>query len=326
MKINKADLSSTLKKQGTTFKSLLFYGDQEGWVASEVENALRLNFPKTPIKRIYEEVLLQKKIFLSDLLSSNNLFGDNELILVTQATDKLCPLLKEVLSQDRDTLFIVQSSEYLGPSSKLRQLYEKESTLGSIPCYAPDVRTLSAAVKNYFASEQKIISDALAHQVAGLFLKDASLLSSELKKLCTYMGDKTHVLEEDIAKVLSPLVTEDTQRLVASFLAKDKKALQEECDLNKVSNPIGLIRELLNKLIRLHHAKALAGTHSADQLLFMVSPPVFFTEKAQFLNQLRLWNAQDLETTVLKLLALESQCKLNSQLSEDLFKNFCLKF
>ncbi len=327
MKLNKNELLTLLKKQALPLKSLLFYGDNEGWVLPEIEKCLQgLAVSSSQVKRISEDILLQKKVQLEDFFASSSLFGEKEFVIVTNATDKLVPLLKETLPFLRGgDVFIVQSADYLGPASRLRQLYEKENELGSVPCYALDARTLSNLVKNFFIQQQKIISDSLSYQIATMFLEDPSVLLRELEKLSCYMGGKKEVEAEDIAQVLTPLVSEDSSKLIQAILRKDLKAIQVEYETDVGGNTVGLIRELLNKLLRLHEAKIWLAQSPAEEALRKVSPPVFFTEKMQFIEQTKRWQLQELEKTILKLLALETECKLNSLLAEDLFKNFLFK-
>lgn len=330
MKINKKDIAKVLQGGRTSLKSLLFYGEDEGWVLPEVEHCTKiLNVSPHNIQTISGEDILQKKVFLSDMLLTPSLFGATDFIIVTRATDKIVPILKEIFVQgDIPSLFIVQAASYLLPSSKLRNLYEIETYLGAIPCYAPDISSITARVKSLLQEHGKSISDTTARHIASLFAEDVSLLPLELEKLSLYMGGRIQVAEEDIIRVLSPFAQETLQEITDAFLSKQHPLLAEKTEAGDIlSNPAAVIRGLLSALIRLHQAKALlVKEHTIDQVMRMVSPAVFFKEKEAFARYLKLWSVKELEGTILQLVALEADCKIKSRQSEDLLRRFLFAF
>ena len=115
-------------------RSLLFYGNSEFWVQSKMDCFLKNNptiigfQPRT----IPQDLVLENKKDLS-LFFTKDFFSGPEIIIITQATDKIVPLVEDLDSQSAP-FFLLHARDYLKPVSKLRKLYEGHPQFFSIPC------------------------------------------------------------------------------------------------------------------------------------------------------------------------------------------------
>ena len=107
------------------------------------------------IKFDEKEILVNDQIFFDEILSKS-LFDDKKIIQINRGTDKLLKLLEYLFNKTTQDIYIIINSEQLDKKSKLRNRFEKEQNLVSIPFYADNNETLSKLSSAFFR-ERNII-------------------------------------------------------------------------------------------------------------------------------------------------------------------------
>lgn len=311
-----------------TAKSFLFYGNSEFWVQSKIDLLIKNNpsLKNLKFRAVPQELFFENKNLLSSLFFTNDFFAGPELVLITQATDKITSLL-EGLSATPVPVFLVSAKDYLKPSSKLRKFYEEHSSFYSVPCYDLSAKELEKEIDTFFASHQKRISPALVHQIAEFFHEAPDMLKNELEKILSYVGHKETVESSDLRSSVSSPVHNDLMDLVNSFLDKNKKKTFSYLnDLEEAGSFISVLRMLAAGLTRLHQIKcSINAGCSFDQSIKTLFPPLIFHEQERFKKRLALWSQEEIEETLKKVTETEISIKANSKLAPELFEGFFLK-
>ena len=130
-------------------KTLLFYGDNEGYKNEIIKDKFKRKFEKKTY--IYDEleILKNEKIFFDEILSQS-FFEKEKLIIVNRSTDKITKIAEELLDRNLSDVIIIFNSERLEKKSKLRSLFEKNKDLICCAFYPDDFKSLSIIVNNFF--------------------------------------------------------------------------------------------------------------------------------------------------------------------------------
>ncbi len=117
-------------------KFTLLYGENLSLI-SEIENKITSEAKATKnltIKKYQEEYLLQNKDIFDQLINTESLFGDQEMVVISKSTDKIMEIYDEKNTQDNDKQIIFLSGP-LTKKSKLRNLAETSTNFTCIACY-----------------------------------------------------------------------------------------------------------------------------------------------------------------------------------------------
>ena len=308
-------------------RSLLFYGNSEFWVQSKMDCFLKNNptiigfQPRT----IPQDLVLENKKDLS-LFFTKDFFSGPEIIIITQATDKIVPLVEDLDSQSAP-FFLLHARDYLKPVSKLRKLYEGHPQFFSIPCYDLSSAELEKEIRNIFTQRRKKTSSELIRQIGNFFHSSPETLKSELEKIFTYMGSKEILEMADLKNLISFSGQTEASDLVDSFLERDKKKLITCINrLDESTSYISVLRMLTLSLSRLHHVKSeLNSGNPLERSIKILTPPLLFHEQGTFKKQLFLWSQEEMESILKEITKIEISIKLNSKVAKEIFEFFFLK-
>ena len=117
-------------------KFTLLYGENLSLI-SEIENKITAEaktIKNLTIKKYQEEYLLQNKDIFDQLINTESLFGDQEMVVISKSTDKIMEIYDEKNAQDNDKQIIFLSGS-LTKKSKLRNLAETSINFSCIACY-----------------------------------------------------------------------------------------------------------------------------------------------------------------------------------------------
>jgi len=325
MKLSSSAFSKICRSPLTSLNSILFHGSTDFCIQMKIDQFLNNNPTLTSHqkKRGSQDALLKNKVSLLDLLKTDDLFNrDPEVFIITNSTDKIVPLVEDVLKEESDLFFIIKSQDYLKPSSKLRKLYESNDSLACMPCYELSLSDFEREIGSFFTHHHKEISSELRRNLASFFHTSPDTMKEELNKILTYVGLNKVISMSDIKDVISSLKTAESNDLIYSFLDKNKKktsrALQS---LDKTISPISIMRSLASSLERLYQVKRAINTGSTlEQGIKTLLPPLFFSDQALFKKRASLWSQEELEVSLKKLLDLEVSIKENSRLSKEIFE------
>ena len=136
------------KLKSSIFNIHLIFGNNDG-IKEDIINTIYLkDFVGEIFKYDETEILNNKDEFISNLLT-NSLFGNKQIIIISRATEKLYPLINDILERKKIQTQIIIKSSNLEKKSKLRSIFEKDKTLICTPVYEDNVRTLNQIISNF---------------------------------------------------------------------------------------------------------------------------------------------------------------------------------
>jgi DNA polymerase-3 subunit delta len=133
-----------------------------------------------------------------------------------------------------------------------------------------------------------------------------------VEKLVTYMGDAKSVTLDDVQASSGQAGLKSFDDLVYATAGANPQAALAAFDyLSGEGLPaITILRTLQNHFRRLHFARTrMDGGEAIDTLVKSLQPPIFFKQEPAFRAQLLRWSAPQLEKALLRLAALEADCK-----------------
>ena len=116
--------SYEISKIINNYNFYLFYGKNQGLKEDHIKEIIKKNQGKVfnyDEKQIQEE----KQIFFENILSGS-LFENNKIIIINRASDKIYPIIQEIIERDIKSVKIIINSGLFEKKSKLRCLFEKD--------------------------------------------------------------------------------------------------------------------------------------------------------------------------------------------------------
>ena len=302
----------------------LIYGVNEG-IKQDLINNIYLEGYKGDIFKYEEhEVLNNIDQFISNLLTKS-LFGNEKIIIISRATDKLCTLINDLLDREIVETKIIIKSSNLDKKSKLRNLFEKEDQLICTPVYEDDSRSLNYVIQNFL----KVNNFSLSQEIKNILIErskgDRINLKNELSKLKNLSLSKNKISVEDVNKLSNLAENYSVFELSDNYLAKNSKKVSNILNENNYSSEdcILIIRTILNKSKRLLKIRnEIDKNTNIDQAISSFKPPIFWKEKDIVKKQAQSWSTNEVKEIIFKINDLEALVKKNNTNSMLFVSNF----
>ena len=308
----------------TNFNMFLIYGKNEG-LQNEIISKFFLSRFNEKINNYEENEFINNIDGIVNELRNKSLFETRKLIIISRATDKIYKFLKEILNEFADDIKIIIKSSILDRKSKLRNLFEKEDNILSIPVYEDTFKELLPIV-NKFLTENKI---SISRESINLLIDRASgdrkNLKKELDKIYNYsLSDKN--INFEVIKKLSNLVENfGVNELADNYLSRNKRAVYKILNENNYSNDdcVLILRTLLNKAKRLLDIiEKYDVNKNIDEIISSAKPPIFWKDKENVKKQAISWKINELKDIIYKINEIETIVKTNSLNSLNLLSDF----
>ena len=297
-------------------KIFLFYGENLG-LQNDLKNKIRNLNNKALIKNFnQEEILADENKFFNELLNQS-LFEDTKIFFINQTNDKILELIKEIeIKKDNQKVFLF--SELLDKRSKLRNYFEKSSTLGIVACYADNEISLKKIILDKLKGYTGLSSQNINIIIENCGL-DRSKLNNELTKIDTFFKNK--IIDTDKLESLLNLEVNDNFDLL-----KDQALVGDKTKTNKLISDTILENEknifylnIINqRLIKLLEVNKNTKDGNIEGAINKIKPPIFWKDKALFSLQARKWNKFKLRKMLHQTYKIELKIKSNSQVSQSL--------
>ena len=297
-------------------KIFLFYGENLG-LQNDLKNKIRNLNNKALIKNFnQEEILADENKFFNELLNQS-LFEDTKIFFINQTNDKILELIKEIeTKKDNQKVFLF--SELLEKRSKLRNYFEKSSTLGIVACYADNEISLKKIILDKLKGYTGLSSQNINIIIENCGL-DRSKLNNELTKIDTFFKNK--IIDTDKLESLLNLEVNDNFDLL-----KDQALVGDKTKTNKLISDTILENEknifylnIINqRLIKLLEVNKNTKDGNIEGAINKIKPPIFWKDKALFSLQARKWNKFKLRKMLHQTYKIELKIKSNSQVSQSL--------
>ena len=315
--------SINYEKLFSAYKINLLYG-QNFHLKNEIVEKLSTIFKKNNYKTTFlkQEDLLKNIEKLDNYINQDNLFGDKEILIIKDATDKLLDYLN---IDDFDNQLIIVSDN-LPKSSKLRNLAEKKETISCIPCYDDDEKTLKNILRQGINLLGLKINNETIDQLFNLNKLNRNDVNSALEKLKLIAKEK--VLDNEmLSSLFNTTSSYDAFQISNALLASNKQELNKifssfyhfSFNFNEI---VGPLKFKINKLISIYEYDS--TEKNISRLIEKYKPPVFWKEKSVVQIQMSKWTKDELILLLEKINQIEIMCKTNYEISETIFNKFLL--
>ena len=304
----------------------LFYGENEG----QKQDLIKANFSKFAKENTYKytekDVIENKQIFLENIYSKS-FFENEKLILISDVSDKILNLIEEIIGSDINDVVIILIAKRLDKKSKLRNYFEKEKIVLTVPFYEDTPQTLLSIAKKILFENKIDLSSENINLIIERSRGDRINLKNELQKIINLSQNNKKLQLEDILKLTNLSENYSAGELVDNCLSKNKKRTLNILNENIPSSEdnILILRTFLNKLKRLRKLRLnLKENNNVDQVINSFKPPIFWKDKNIIKQQIKIWELKDIENFIVDLNSTESLIKKNPQISNQIINNMIL--
>ena len=315
--------SINYEKLFSDYKINLIYGENFH-LKTEILNKLTKIFKKNEFKTkfIKEDELLKDIEILDNYLNQDSLFGEKEILIIQEASDKLLDYIN--FSEIDKKIILVTNN--LTKKSSLRNKAEKEKIISCIACYEDDEKTLQSLLRNGLTKLDIKVPYEAIDQLFNINKLNRNDINSGIEKLELITKDKK-LDSETFSSLFNTTSSFDAFEISNALLSGDKKALNKilssfyhfSINFNEVLGPL---KYKINKLIDIYEYNE--NETKIPVLVGTYKPPIFWKEKSIIQIQLSKWNKNELDTLLDKINEIEILCKLNYEIAETIFNKFLL--
>ena len=324
MIIKQYEVSKINTKQ---FPIILFYGLNNGAKEEEISKLIKLNKNIKP--HIYEEkyILENYDIFYSDVIS-DSLFEEKKIFIIKRGTDKLVKIIEDIIEKNLSKIQIFINSGNLEKKSKLRNFFEKNKKLLSVPFYSENMSQLYQITQNFFKKLNYPISQSNINLIISKSNGDRGILKNELEKIELYIHDKKKLTSSNLLKLINISENYSISELVDNCLAKNKNKINNILNENNFNNEdcIVIVRTFINKSKKiLKLSNEFEINKNLDLTISSAKPPIFWKDKEITKQQLSKWKPENIKSLIYELSEIELKTKKNLNNSIYLVTNFILE-
>ena len=305
----------------------LIHGENEG-LKEDIILEITSKYSKESITKYTEKDIQDNLDDFYNTILSQSFFEINKVILVNDVTDKLKNEIEIILDKNIKDVSIVLISKTLEKKSKLRNFFEKDKNLISIPVYKDDHRTLLNIANNFFKQKKIVISSESLNLIIERSSEDRKNLKNELYKIENFIGNKKKIDIKDLIKLTNLSENHSINKIVDLSLAKNTKQTLRALNENIFSaeDVIIIIRSYLIKSKRLLKlTEELEKNKNIDQVITTFKPPVFWKDKEIVKKQMRIWTKDKVKILIKNINDTELLLKKNTNLSINILKNFIIE-
>jgi DNA polymerase-3 subunit delta len=275
------------------------------------------------IKKYQEEYLLQNKDIFDQYIRSENLFGDQELIIISKSTDKILEIFDSIVASTNNKK-IIFLSELLTKKSKLRNLAETASNFVSVACYNDTPEQLQSILLQKLKDNKISVSREFLNSIFELNSLNRQDINDAITKI-KLIQRTSNINEKNLKNIFHSSSDNDNFEIINFCLLGDKK------NINKVLSNIytqginfneilAALKYKVNKLIEITGSNT--SNLNVNQLVENYKPPIFWKEKNMVKEQLRRWTNKELNKLINIIYDIEINCKKNYEISNTILQQF----
>ena len=304
----------------------LLYGENEGLKDETIKNLFEKNY-LDKIQRYEEREILDNLNNFFNSVLTKSFFDNKKLIVVNRTTDKIKPVIEELMEKKLEDIQFILNSKNLEKKSTLRKLFEKEKSIVCIPFYEDNNQTLNSIISLFFRNKKIPISQQLINVLIERSRGDRKNLNNELEKIENFSLNKKNLKVEEIIKLTNLADNYSASELVDHSLAKNTRKTVTILSENNYSDEdnIIIIRTLLAKLKRLVKIYELVDEKkNIEHAISACKPPIFWKDKPLVTQQIKSWKKEHLKNLVYKSNEIELLVKKNSALAKNILADFII--
>ena len=316
-----------IKKLKNKINYYLFYGENEGHKDDVITYNFN-NFSKENTYKYNEKEVIENKEDFFENIYSKSFFENEKLIIVSNSSDKILNIIKEIIESDVKDIVIILVAKILEKKSKLRNFFEKEKNISIVPFYADTFQTLTTIAKEYLNKNKISLSQENLNLIIERSQGDRINLKNELEKILSLSKNKKKIDLNDIIRLTNLSENYSASELVDSCLCKNKKKtlniLNE--NISTLDDNIQILKTFLYKLKRLKQLKINQNKNNdIEKTINSSRPPIFWKDKDNVKLQMKIWNLNDIQEFIINLNDTEYLVKENPQISNEIVNNLILE-
>ena len=304
----------------------LLYGKNEGFQNEVVEKYFLNNFDGKINKYEENEFINLSDVIIGELLN-RSLFDEKKIIIISRVTDKILKYVEEIAEKNLEDIKIIFKSGILEKKSKLRNFFEKNKSLITIPFYEDDTRILTELIYAFLSKNKIKLSRESVNLLVERASGDRKNLKIELDKIYNYSITNQKIDYSTVAKLTNLSENYNVNNLVDSYLAKNKKTLFKILNENYYSDDdcISILRTILNKSKRLLNIiDKYNDSKNLDSVISTIKPPIFWKDKENVKKQVNSWKSNELKNKIYEINEIEALIKSNSKNSLRVLSDFII--
>jgi len=306
-------------------KFTLLYGENLSLI-SEIENKITAEAKTTKnltIKKYQEEYLLQNKDVFDQLINTESLFGDQEMVVISKSTDKIMGIYDEKNAQDNDKQIMFLSGP-LTKKSKLRNLAETSTNFTCVACYDDTPEQLQFILFQKLKDNKISVSREFINSIFEINSLNRQDINDAVSKI-QLIQNTSKITEKNLKNIFHSSENSNNFEIINFCLLGDKK------NINKVLSNIYAQGINFNEILAAlkYKVKKLIDILESDiddkdpnQLVESFKPPIFWKEKSVVKEQLRRWDKSELKQLMELVCDTEVECKKNYDVSNIILQQF----
>ena len=178
------------------YNFFLLYGENIG-LKKDIKNAIKKVVEKkkndTDYLTLYENEIISDEENFFNLVYSGSLFGNQKIITIFDATDKIIKKIEDIYSKNLKDVFFIIFSSILEKKSKLRNFFETNKNTICIPCYLDEQKDLEIIAHTKLKENNITLSRESLNFLIEKSNSDRDNLYNELKKIIAYSLNKKKI-------------------------------------------------------------------------------------------------------------------------------------
>lgn len=302
----------------------LLHGKNEG-LKKAIISKITSSYENIEIQKFDEKQILENQELFTDEILSSSLFYAEKLVIINQTTDKILKNIEYIYNKKINGLILIINSDFLEKKSKLRNFFEKEKELISVPFYPDTTQTLSFLANKFFKEKKISISQSNINLIINKCNGDREFLENELSKIEFFLYNKKSIETHELSKLINLIENHSISDLLDNCLINNARKVLIILNENNFNNEdcIIIIKTFLAKTKKiLKLANNYAKNNSLEVTISESKPPIFWKEKDAVKQQLQKWKPDMLKKLIANINQVELELKKNSQSSLSILMNF----
>jgi DNA polymerase-3 subunit delta len=302
----------------------LLHGKNEGLKKATISK-ITSSYKNIEIQKFDEKQILENQELFVDEILSSSLFYAEKLVIINQTTDKILKNIEYIYNKKINGLILIINSDFLEKKSKLRNFFEKEKELISVPFYPDTTQTLSFLANKFFKEKKISISQSNINLIINKCNGDREFLENELSKVEFFLYNKKSIETHELSKLINLIENHSISDLLDNCLINNSRKVLLILNENNFNNEdcIIIIKTFLAKTKKiLKLANNYAKNNNLEMTISESKPPIFWKEKDAVKQQLQKWKPDMLKKLIANINQVELELKKNSQSSLSILMNF----
>jgi DNA polymerase-3 subunit delta len=302
----------------------LLHGKNEGLKKATISK-ITSSYKNIEIQKFDEKQILENQELFVDEILSSSLFYAEKLVIINQTTDKILKNIEYIYNKKINGLILIINSDFLEKKSKLRNFFEKEKELISVPFYPDTTQTLSFLANKFFKEKKISISQSNINLIINKCNGDREFLENELSKIEFFLYNKKSIETHELSKLINLIENHSISDLLDNCLINNARKVLIILNENNFNNEdcIIIIKTFLAKTKKiLKLANNYVKNNNLEMTISESRPPIFWKEKDTVKQQLQKWKPDMLKKLIANINQVELELKKNSQSSLSILMNF----